>query len=70
MVAQLVEPRSALGLLESRAAAVADHLNRANIELVALCRDLLADDEWSGDGFRSVEHWLTVRVGLSPASGS
>ncbi len=67
MVAELVEQRSPVGVLEARAAAVADGLNRANVELVALCREVLADDSWVGEGFRSVEHWLTVRVGLSPA---
>ena len=67
MVAEVVERRAPVGVLEARAATVADRLNRANVELVALCRDLLADDAWAGEGFRSLEHWLTVRVGLSPA---
>ncbi len=67
VVAELVEQRSPVGLLEARAGAVADRLNRANVELVALCREVMSDESWVGEGFRSVEHWLTVHVGLSPA---
>ncbi len=45
----------------------AGELNRWHAELVALTGRLVEEELWGGGGFRSPEHWLTVRAGLSPA---
>ncbi len=46
---------------------MAGELNRWHAELVALTGRLVEEELWGGGGFRSPEHWLTVRAGLSPA---
>lgn len=53
--------------LEGEVRRVAGELNRWHAELVALTGRLVEEELWGGGGFRSPEHWLTVRAGLSPA---
>jgi hypothetical protein len=50
-----------------RAREIAGRLNVANAELVDLVAAVVAAKTWSGDGIRSVEHWLMLNAGLSPA---
>jgi hypothetical protein len=50
-----------------RARAIGGRLNVANAELVDLVAKVIVDRTWSGDGIRSVEHWLMLNAGLSPA---
>lgn len=54
-------------MLWDRTAAVAGRLNRAHAELVEVAAELIEDGHWGDGGFRSVEHYLVVRAGLSPA---
>ena len=53
--------------LWDRTAAVAGALNAAHAELVDIAAQLLEGRHWGDGGFRSVEHYLVVRAGLSPA---
>ena len=53
--------------LWARTAVVAGRLNRAHGELVAIAAELLDGKHWGDGGFRSAEHYLVVRAGLSPA---
>ena len=53
--------------VEARAAEIAGRLNRAHGDLVALAARLLEGDRWAGGGVVSPEHWLVLRVGVSPA---
>ncbi len=53
--------------LQDRAAVLAGRLNRTHADLVDLTSRLLEGELWGGGGFRSPEHWLVVRVGLSPS---
>ena len=52
--------------LWARTAQVAGRLNRAQAELVEVARELIDDRHWGDGGFRSPEHYLVVRAGLSP----
>ncbi|MFC8501124.1 DUF222 domain-containing protein [Pedococcus sp. NPDC057267] len=52
--------------LWARTAQVAGRLNRAQAELVEVARELIEDRHWGDGGFRSPEHYLVVRAGLSP----
>ncbi len=52
--------------LEGRVAAACGVLNVANARLVELTAELIESDLWRGYGIRSVEHWLTLKTGLSP----
>ncbi|MDU0315898.1 DUF222 domain-containing protein, partial [Phycicoccus sp. M110.8] len=52
--------------LWARTAQVAGRLNRAQAELVEVARELVEDKHWGDGGFRSAEHYLVVRAGLSP----
>ena len=52
--------------LWARTAQVAGRLNRAQSELVEVARELIDDRHWGDGGFRSPEHYLVVRAGLSP----
>ena len=54
-------------MLIERAREVASRLNSAHRDLVALAAEVLDDPESMGRGFTSVEHWLVVRAGISPA---
>lgn len=40
-------------------------MNRDHADLVEVTAQLIAEEAW--DGYRTPEHWLVVRVGLSPA---
>lgn len=53
--------------LWDRTAAVAGALNAAHAELVEIAAQLVEGRHWGDGGFRSVEHYLVVRAGLSPA---
>ena len=53
--------------LWARTAAVAGRLNRAQAELVDIAAELITDRHWGDGGFKSPEHYLVVRAGLSPA---
>ncbi|QGN59317.1 DUF222 domain-containing protein [Nostocoides sp. HKS02] len=46
---------------------IAGRLNRAHGELVEIGAQLLEGGHWGDGGFRSAEHYLVVRAGLSPA---
>lgn len=52
--------------LEGRVADACGVLNVANARLVELTAELIESDLWRGYGIRSVEHWLTLKTGLSP----
>jgi hypothetical protein len=53
--------------LWERAAVIAGQLNRAHGALVEVAAGLIEGGHWGDGGFRSPEHWLVVRAGLSPA---
>ncbi|MGO4342362.1 DUF222 domain-containing protein, partial [Pedococcus sp. 2YAF34] len=53
--------------LWARTAAVAGRLNRAQAELVDIAAELISDRHWGDGGFKTPEHYLVVRAGLSPA---
>ncbi|MGO4341379.1 HNH endonuclease signature motif containing protein [Pedococcus sp. 2YAF34] len=53
--------------LWARTAAVAGRLNRAQAELVDIAAELITDRHWGDGGFKTPEHYLVVRAGLSPA---
>ncbi|WP_460933834.1 HNH endonuclease signature motif containing protein [Phycicoccus ginsengisoli] len=53
--------------LWARTAQTAGRLNRAQAELVDIAAELVEDGYWGDGGFRTPEHYLVVRAGLSPA---
>src|SRR6476661_507417 len=53
--------------LWARTAAIAGRLNRAQAELVDIAAELITDRHWGDGGFKTPEHYLVVRAGLSPA---
>jgi hypothetical protein len=53
--------------LWTRTATAAGRLNRAHADLVDIAVELIAGGHWGDGGFRSPEHYFTVRAGLSPA---
>lgn len=53
--------------LRRRTAEVAGRLNRAHGELVEIAAHVIEGGHWGDGGFRSAEHYLVVRAGLSPA---
>ncbi|TPG19751.1 hypothetical protein [Pedococcus bigeumensis] len=53
--------------LWTRTATAAGRLNRAHADLVAIAVELIEGGHWGDGGFRSPEHYFTVRAGLSPA---
>src|SRR6476646_221916 len=53
--------------LWAHTAAVAGRLNRAQAELVDIAAELIEDRHWGDGGFKTPEHYLVVRAGLSPA---
>ncbi len=59
-------PTETADAVEAELAQVCGLLNQSHARLVALVAAALDDDVWAGGGFRSVEHWLAVRAGLSP----
>jgi hypothetical protein len=56
--------------LWARTATVAGRLNRAQAELVDIAAELVEDRHWGDGGFKTPEHYLVVRAGLSPAHAS
>ena len=52
--------------LEHRIAQVCGHLNVCLGQLIDLIVETLATNGWHGHGFRSPEHWVSLRTGLSP----
>jgi len=66
-VADLPAPPSEWWTDRERAREIAGRLNVANAELVDLVTRVTASKSWFGDGIRSVEHWLMLNAGLSPA---
>ena len=48
-----------------RTAAVAGRLNRAQAELVDIVAEVIDDRHWGDAGFKTPEHYLVVRAGLS-----
>ena len=53
--------------LEHRIAQVCGHLNAGHGQLLDLVVEMLATDGWHGHGFRSPEHWVSLRTGFSPS---
>jgi len=53
--------------LWQRTAVVAGRLNRAHGELVEVAAELIEGGHWGDGGFKTPEHYLVVRAGLSPA---
>ena len=53
--------------LWARTATAAGELNRAHAQLVDVAVELIEGGHWGDGGFRSPEHYFTVRAGLSPA---
>jgi hypothetical protein len=52
-------------------ARIAGQLNLLHARMVDLTAHAIATDGWSdGTGVRSVEHWLSLRAGLSPSSAA
>ena len=67
----LVQARETRQLaLWERTAAVAGRLNRAQAELVQIAAELITDRHWGDGGFKTPEHYLVVRAGLSPGHAS
>ncbi len=67
----LVQARESRQLaLWERTAAVAGRLNRAQAELVQIAAELITDRHWGDGGFKTPEHYLVVRAGLSPGHAS
>ncbi|NYG08308.1 hypothetical protein BJ986_002795 [Phycicoccus badiiscoriae] len=64
LAAQRAEAQRALW---ARTATAAGRLNRAHAELVDVAVELIEGGLWGDGGFRSPEHYFTVRAGLSPA---
>ena len=62
-----VQREEATRVLWARTAEVAGRLNRAQGELVEVAVELIEGEHWGEGGFRSPEHYLVVRAGLSPA---
>ena len=56
-----------LGVLESEIAGLCGTVNVATAALVDVIVAVIADGGWAGGGYRSVEHWVAVHCGLSPA---
>ena len=52
--------------LERRIAVVCGHLNACHGQLIDLVVETLATNGWHGHGFRSPEHWVSLRTGFSP----
>lgn len=52
--------------LHDEAGRVAARLHRAHADLVDVTARVIEHEAW-GEGYRSPEHWLVVRLGLSPA---
>lgn len=46
---------------------IAGHLAQLNADLIALMAEVLASNCWAGGGINSPEHWLQLRMGISPA---
>jgi hypothetical protein len=55
-----------LDAVEARGAELAGVLARAAAELVEVVAEAVTDGLWKGEGFRSAEHWVGLRFGLSP----
>ena len=64
-VADTFEPPD-LPSAETRLAQAAGARNAAEAQLVALIADALEADSWCGHGVRSIEHWITWKLGASP----
>ena len=64
-VAQIRDARQRA--LWDRTAAVAGRLNRAQAELVDIVAEVMEDRHWGDGGFKTPEHYLVVRAGLSHA---
>jgi len=60
------EREQRLAGLESEVADACGALNVAHARLVSCTAQLLESGLWKGYGIRSIEHWLTLRAGLSP----
>jgi hypothetical protein len=60
------EREQQLDAVEARGAELAGVLARAAAELVEVVAQALTDGLWKGEGFRSAEHWVGLRFGLSP----
>ena len=67
-----VEPDPAMAAEAERrlAAQGVDNAAVVHADLVTLTEELLSSNTWAGDGIRSIEHWLQVFVGLSPANAA
>ena len=61
-----VSPEQRVDDLERRIAGVCGHLNVIHGQLVDLVIETIATNGWHGVGFRSVEHRVSLRTGLSP----
>lgn len=59
------EREQRLAGLESEVADACGALNVAHARLVSCTAQLLESGLWKGYGIRSIEHWLTLRAGLS-----
>ncbi len=63
----VIENPEGVERLHARIGAAASTLARAHADLVDVTAEALAEGLWAEGGIRSVEHWLQVRAGLSPA---
>ncbi|MEO3937716.1 DUF222 domain-containing protein [Dermatophilaceae bacterium Soc4.6] len=57
---------AASDLAHEEAAVIAARLHRAEADLIDLAVRVVDDELWAGGGILSPEHWLVLRVGLSP----
>lgn len=46
---------------------IAGQMAQLNADLIALMAEVLASNCWAGGGITSPEHWLQLRMGISPA---
>jgi len=51
---------------EAQVAELCGTLNVATAALVDVIAEVIAADNWSGQGYVSIEHWVAVHCGLSP----
>ncbi len=66
LIEQVFDYEKKIDDLEQRIAVVCGHLNVCHGQLVDLVVETLATDGWHGHGFRSPEHWVSLRTGFSP----
>jgi hypothetical protein len=63
----MISQEAQLRDIERRVAEASGALNAAHARIVELTAELSVTGVWRGYGIRSLEHWLTLKAGLSPS---